>query len=145
MPQFEIDIVAIVVAAVAHFFLGFLWYTPLFGRAWAHEMGLDYDAKPTSAQMVKGMSLNLIGNLLMAWVLFSNMAAWNPESWGQGPAETGPLAFAGMAAFFTWLGFFLPVDLNSVAWEQRSWKLLGINTGYKLVSVTLVALILVYL
>ena len=145
MPQFEIDVVAIVVAAIAHFFLGFLWYTPLFGRTWAREMGFDYDTKPTGAQMARGLSLNLVGNLLMAYVLFSNMAAWNPESWGQGPPAMPPLAFAGMAAFFTWLGFFLPVDLNTVAWEQKSWKVFGINTGYHLVSLVLVAVILVTL
>jgi hypothetical protein len=35
-----------------------------------------------------------------------------------------------VAAFFTWLGFFFPVDLGSVAWERKSWKLLFINTRY---------------
>ena len=49
MEQMNINIMAIVVATVANFVLGFLWYTPLFGKAWAKEMGVDLTtgAKPT--------------------------------------------------------------------------------------------------
>jgi hypothetical protein len=50
---------------------------------------------------------------------------------------------AGSAAFFTWLGFYLPVDLNRVAWEMKSWKLFFINTGYHLVALVVAAFILV--
>ena len=53
-------------------------------------------------------------------------------------------ANAGMAAVFTWLGFFLPVDLGTVAWEKKSWKLFGINTGYHFVSLLVVARILAH-
>jgi hypothetical protein len=31
----NINYLAIIIAVVAHFVLGFLWYTPLFGKAWA--------------------------------------------------------------------------------------------------------------
>ena len=142
MPQFEINFLAVGVAAIAHFVLGFLWYTPLFGRVWAKEMGFNADVKPPASLLARGMILGLVGNLLMAWVLSSNLGAWNPESWGQGPSQFSPTASAGMAALFTWLGFFLPVDLNTVAWEGRSWKGFAINTGYHFLSLLIVALIL---
>jgi hypothetical protein len=145
MPEFEINVVAIVVAAVAHLFLGFLWYTPLFGRAWAREMGMDSSAKPTGGHMARGLTMGLVGSILMSWVLFSNLGAWHPESWGQGPLEMPRWGFAGLAAFFTWLGFFVPVDMNTVAWEGRSWKFFAINAGYHLASVTLIAMILAYM
>jgi hypothetical protein len=46
MEELGISITAIIVATVANFILGFLWYTPLFGKAWAKEMGYDMNVKP---------------------------------------------------------------------------------------------------
>ena len=33
----------ITLAVLAHFIFGFIWYTPLFGKAWAKEMGISFD------------------------------------------------------------------------------------------------------
>lgn len=46
------------------------------------------------------------------------------------------------ATLFTWLGFYLPVDLGAVAWEKKSWKLFGINTGYHFTMLLVAAVIL---
>jgi hypothetical protein len=46
------------------------------------------------------------------------------------------------SAIFTWLGFFVPVDLNTVAWENKSWKFFAINTFYHLGSLLIAATIL---
>jgi hypothetical protein len=144
MPNIEINWLAIGIAVVANFFLGFLWYTPLFGKAWAKEMGFDMTQKPPSGALAKGMIIMVIGNFLMAYVFAHNIAVWNPVTWGQPlPAEYSPAMMAGSAAFFTWLGFFLPVDLNRVAWEMKSWKLFFINTTYHLLALIVVAFILV--
>ena len=143
MPIIEINWLAILIAVVANFFLGFIWYTPLFGKAWAKEMGFDMTQKPPASAMIKGMVIMVIGNFLLAYVFAHNIAVWDPVTWGQAPSPASPAAFAGTAAFFTWLGFFLPLDLNSIAWEQKSWKLFFINTGYHLLNLVVVALILV--
>ena len=145
MPEINISIVAILIAVVANFFFGFLWYTPLFGKAWAREMGFDPDEKPSGAVMVRGMIFMVIGNFLFAWVFANNMAAWNPVTWGLPPSDVPPASNALMAAFFTWMGFFLPVDIGAVTWERKSWKLFGINTGYHLLSLVIVAMILSYM
>ncbi|MFQ6616015.1 MAG: DUF1761 domain-containing protein [Fidelibacterota bacterium] len=136
---------AILVAVVANFVLGFVWYTPLFGRPWAKEMGFDPDQKIPGSEMVRGMIFMVIGNFLLAYVLAHNIAVWNPETWGLGPSEMSVVSTAGQAAFFTWLGFFLPVDLGRVAWEKKSWKLFGINTGYHFATLLVASLILVYM
>ena len=144
MPNIQINLLAVIIAVAANFFLGFIWYTPLFGRAWATGMGFDPDQKPAGAEMAKGMSFMIVGNFLLAWVLAHDMAVWDPETWGRGPSEMSAAVNAGMAAVFTWLGFFLPVDLGTVAWEKKSWKLFGINTGYHFVSLLVVARILAH-
>jgi hypothetical protein len=145
MPTIEINYVAILIAVVANFFLGFLWYTPLFGKAWAKEMGFDMTQKPPKGTMAKGMIIMIIGNFLMAYVFAHNIAVWNPVTWGLPAGPSSPAALAFSAAFFTWLGFFVPQDLNRIAWEMKSWKLFFINTGYHLLSLIVVALILVFM
>jgi hypothetical protein len=143
MPTIEINYVAIAIAVVANFILGFLWYTPLFGKAWAKEMGFDLTQKPPAGTMMKGMIIMVIGCFLMAYVFAHNIAVWNPVTWGLPASEMSPMSSAFTAAVFTWLGFFVPGDLSRVAWEMKSWKLFFINTGYHLVALIVVALILV--
>lgn len=142
MPNIEINMLAILLAVVANFFLGFIWYTPLFGKVWGREMGFDMTQKPPASEMIKGMVFMVIGNFLMAWVFYHNMAVWNPVTWGLEPSTMSTCMTALMAALFTWLGFYFPTDLGSTVWEKKSWKLFFINTGYHLVSLIVVALIL---
>lgn len=139
--ELKINIIAILVAVVANFFLGFLWYTPLFGKAWGKEMGYSTDMQPEKGVMLKGMIFMVIGNLLFAWVFAHNIAAWTfvPEM-----KETSQFASAMMAAIFTWLGFYVPGELGGTVWEKKSWKLFAINTSYHLASLILVAFILTY-
>ena len=135
----EINIIAVLVAVVANFIVGFVWYTPLFGKAWAKELKLDTTRKPTAAELGKGMTMMVIGNFLMAWVFAHNIGAW---SYVPGTAEA---PFAGnliSSAVFTWLGFYVPTDLSVVAWEGKSWKLFFINTTYHLVTLFVAAFII---
>ncbi len=138
----QINFVAIAVAVVANFILGFLWYAPLFGKRWGKEMGYDMNNKPKTSDFIKGMVFMVIGNFLLAFVLSHNMAAWSfvPET-----KTMTPMANVMSASIFTWLGFYFPGDLGSVAWERKSWTLFFINTGYHLASLFVVASILTFM
>lgn len=144
MPEINVSIVAILISVLANFFFGFLWYTPLFGKVWAKEIGMSTDRKPTGAEMARGMIFMVIGNFLFAWVLAHNMAVWNPVTWGLPPSEMSAASAAGMAAVFTWLGFYVPTDISVVAWEGKSWKLFFINTGYHFISLLIAAMIIAH-
>ena len=139
--ELKINMVAILVAVVANFFLGFIWFTPLFGKIWGKEMGYDPNMKPDKTVMFKGMVFMVIGNFLFAWVFAHNIAAW---LFVPGIKEMSLLANALMSAIFTWLGFYFPGQLGATVWENKSWKLFFINTGYSLVSLLVVAFILTY-
>ena len=139
--ELKINIAAVLTAVVVNFILGFIWYTPLFGKIWGKEMGYDPDMKPDKSLMFKGMAFMIIGNLLFAWVLAHNIAAWQ---FVPGIKEMGPFVNALTAAIFTWLGFYLPGQLGATVWEKNSWKLFAINTGYHLASLLVVAFILTY-
>ena len=141
-PNIQLNMMAVLIAVAANFVLGYLWYAPLFGKAWATEMKWDMTQKPPASEMMKGMIFMVIGNFLMAYVFAHNMAVWNPVTWGQAASQMSVGQTAGMAAFFTWLGFYLPGDLGKVAWERHSWKLFFINTAYHFLSLLVVAFIL---
>lgn len=145
MPDIQINFVAILIVVVANFFIGFLWYTPLFGKAWAKEMGFDTSGEPPKGAMIKGMVIMVIGQFLLAWVFAHNIAAWNPVSWGLEPSEIPTWSNALMAAIFTWLGFFVPQDLGVVAWENKTWKLFFINTGYHFITLLIASMVISYM
>lgn len=138
--EFQINYLAVAVATIATFIVGFIWYTPLFGKAWAIEMGFDMNRKPTSGEMTKGLVLNLIGNFFLAYVFAHNNEAW---SFVPGMEEMSPGGVIASAAVFTWLGFFVPQDLSKVGWGGKSWKLFFIDTGYHLVMLFVAATILI--
>lgn len=142
MEEMHINMTAVLIAVVANFILGFIWYTPLFGKAWAKEMGFDISIKPSGGELAKGMIFMLIGNFFMAYVFAHNNAAW---SYVPGTQDMSAISNIMNATVFTWLGFYLPVDLGIVAWEKKSWKLFGINTSYHFMMLLVAAAILTYM
>ncbi|MEK6782221.1 MAG: DUF1761 domain-containing protein [Bacteroidota bacterium] len=142
MEEMHINWMAVLVAVVANFILGYIWYTPLFGKAWAKESGFDSTIKPTGAEMARGMIIMVVGNFFMAFVFAHNIAAW---SYVPGAKEMSMIANIMNSVIFTWLGFYLPVDIGVVAWERKSWKLFGINTSYHFMMLLVAAVILNYM
>ena len=142
MPNIALNPLAIALAALAIFFISYAWYTPLFGRAWAREMGLPAEHAATGSALARGLALTALGALLMSFVLANSMAVWLPQTWGAAGPAPHPLEHAASAAGFTWLGFVLPVLLHRLGWEKPSIKLFAINGGYYLVSLLAAALVL---
>jgi hypothetical protein len=145
MPNISFNPLAFGLATAALFFLAYVWYVPLFGRAWCRELGFAPDHEPQGGALAKALGITLLGALLTAMVLNSTMAVWLPQTWGVDAPAPSPLAHAAQAAFFTWLGFQLPVLLRRVAWEQRSWTLLAIDAGFQLVATAAAATIFAFM
>ena len=143
-PKIELSALAIGLATVAFFLVGMLWYTFLFGKSWAKEMGFSKDMTVSKGHFIKSLLLNLLGNFFLVYVLAHNTEAWDATSWGHENNFVEPVQAAIMSALFTWLGFFVPQDLGVVSWQMKSWKLFFINTGYHLVSLLVVSFILVF-
>jgi len=83
-PLIHLNWLAIIVAVIASFFLGGLWYGPLFGKAWRKEMGVPEGVKPSGAEMTKPIVLNIIGTFLTAFVLAHEVQVWRASSWNAG-------------------------------------------------------------
>ena len=140
--EISVNWLAILIAVVVQFFIGFLWYGPLFGKAWAKELGIDMTQKPDQSVMIKGMAFMVIGNLLTAWVLANNIVAWGHVP---GILEMGKFSNVLTTAIFTCLGFYVPYHLGAIAWQKQSWTFFGINISYALVSLLVVSAILIYM
>ena len=123
--------------------LGFLWYGPLFGKAWAGEMGFPEDMKPEPKVMRRAMVLMAAGAFLMNFVLAHSVKTWDPSvmNFLEGSTSVSDGVYA---AFFAWLGFIVPLLFGDVSWENKSWKLFGINAAYYFVSLQAAGMILAY-
>ena len=144
VPQFPVNFYALLAAVVASFVFGFLWFGPLFGKVWAREMKFPANFKPDQKTMFKAMGLNLIGNLLVAYGLAHTVGVWKPSAWGIVNLDQPSYSYALFAAFITWVCFYIPLGLNSVAWERKSWKLFWINQIGQLITLLIIAHIIVY-
>lgn len=119
--QVDVNWLAVLVNMVLSIVLGFIWYGPLFGKKWAALSGIPMPAeKPPFKTMIKPIIFSLVGALFMSYVLSMGIAAAG--------AVTGMVA-----GFFGWIGFIVPVYLNSSGWEGKPWTLFAINAGYWLV------------
>lgn len=147
MPTITLSPIAIVVAIVVGFFFCYFWNGVLFDKAIRHELGVADGDEPQGAALGKALLMTLVGIAMMAFVLSNNMAVWNPTSWGLAAIEGSAvkLSQAFQAALFTTLGFIVPVLLDAVAWEKRSWKLFLIKVGYYFCLLLILAMILMFL
>lgn len=133
-PPISINYLAVLVAAVASMVLGFLWYGPLFGKAWMQLM--VFDKKKIDAAKKKGMSktfaIAFISTLIMSYVLAHFVDYIQAKTFVNGI----------VLGFWLWIGFFATTMLGIVLWEGKPIKLYLINAGHYLVALILMGGIL---
>jgi hypothetical protein len=138
-PMVMVNPTAIVVSVVVSFVIGAIWYGPLFGKTWASAMGMP--AQPSGAEIARGSLFNIIGLFLMAYVLAHGVGVWRPSTWGVGTDQQA-WVYGFYGALFVWLGYVMPILLNSVAFERKSWTAFGIQVGYQFISLQAMGMIL---
>lgn len=125
----SIHLVAVLVAAVVCFILGWTWYSPmLFGNVWMKEMGIKKPEKITpelKKQMMRSMTFGFLFNVLTNYVLAHFLIYMNVYSAGD----------AAQLGAWLWLGFALPVVMTGYLWEKKSFKLTMVAAGQTLASV----------
>lgn len=130
-----VNYLAILVAAVAHFIVGAIWYTALFGKKWMALQNID-EAK--MKEMAKGAPIayvgSFIGSIILAYATARLIGLVNPVD----------LASAFMLGILVWGGYWLIVDLHGSLYEKKPWALFFINTLYGLVGILAVTAILFY-
>jgi Protein of unknown function (DUF1761) len=102
----NISILAIVVATVAQFIIGGIWYMPVFGQLWGKMHGFDKHTPEVQKEMQKGMWKLLIVQLIGTFVttiVLAFLKTGLPPYW----------SVYGLA-FFSWLGFVVPTQVAAV-------------------------------
>ncbi|HWN08020.1 MAG TPA: DUF1761 domain-containing protein [Pyrinomonadaceae bacterium] len=115
----SINYFAVVVAALATFILGGLWYSPmLFGKAWMRANNFrDEDLQTFSKARMFGWSF--VFSLIMALNLAMFLAGPTTNTtWG---------ATAGALAGFGWIAMAIAIV---GLFENKSWAYILINGGY---------------
>lgn len=131
--MFDVNGLAVIVAAIAAFVVGFLWHGPLFGRQWM-SLAKITEAQIKEAQaagMGKTMLIAFVAQLVTAYVIAHFAVLWGAAG----------IVGALRLAFWSWLGFVVPVLLNPVLWERRSVHLYLFNIVYTFVSFAVIALV----
>jgi hypothetical protein len=124
----------LLLAAVANFVLGALWYSPLlFGKQWIKAQG--FSKAKEEALKKKPMAMPMVINFLTS-ILMVVVISFGIHIFGIGTMR-GAIAFA----FAAWAGFMIPAVVNPVLWAGESVKVGAINAGFYLVGVIIVALI----
>jgi hypothetical protein len=141
-PHIVLNWFAIIAAIVAAFIFGFLWYGPFMGKTWAKLMGFSPEqCKPDPAKMIKMLALQLIGTFLTTYVLAHSTQVWRPTVWGVG-ADAPNWMYGSMSAVFTWIGFYVPLQMNKCTWEGKPWKLFALNSAHDIINLMIIAQIL---
>lgn len=100
-----VSIWAVVLATVAQFVVGMIWYMPLFGKLWGKIHCFDTLSKEKQKEMQSQMgpyyALQLFVTILTAFVL-AKLVALTPDY--------SPYKMAGLV----WLGIALPTQVSAV-------------------------------
>ena len=139
MFEFEVNYWAVLVAALAQFVLGALWYSPaLFGKQWMKMIGLTEAMVKKAKAKNKGMAGQMITGFLAAIVTAFVFAMLLPMLGATDWVTTL------QAVFWLWLGFVGATSVDVVLWENRPASLWFLNNAYRFIAFYVMALVLVY-
>jgi hypothetical protein len=157
----EFNFLAILVAALSSFVVGFIWYNPkVFGTIWMKEAGFTQE-QAEKGNMLKIFGLTFVYAFMLAFMMPSivihQMGALSMIGGQMAIDSAKPSYSAFMAdygdAFRTYKhgalhgfisGIFLALPIVSIngLFEQKSWKYMAIQAGYWTIILTVMGSII---
>lgn len=130
LDQIAVNYWAVLVAAVASFAIGAIWYSLLFGKAWTKLSGVKMGQGKNPVILY---IINFIATIVTAYILLHTSVYSGASSFSD----------ALLVGFFTWLGYFaLTTLLGNLLWEGKPFKLFLINGSYWLINLEVMSIIL---
>jgi len=122
---------AVIVAAIAYWLLGAVWYGMLFSKPWMALENMSME-QAKSMNPVLPYVITFVLNLLIAYSL-AQICIWrNANTLGRG-ASVGVLL---------WIGFVGPITFTTYMYEMRPRTLYAINEFYPLAGMVLMGAII---
>ena len=127
----EINYLAVLIAGVVSMAIGFVYYGPMvMGKSWMKEKGYNAESlKKAQKEMSKYYLISFVVSLITAYFL-AHLMGLSQYFYNYPKLQTGLTS-----AFSAWLGFMMPVQLTATIFGNKNFKLFGIDTGYQLVSI----------
>ena len=136
MEGMDINWLALVAASILPLATGFLWYGPLFGKAWMKESGMT-EEKAKTMNPAKIYGLAVLMAFLIAFFIWPMVLMGGPDDMKHGTEAF--MTFKHGALHGSMLGLFvaLPVFATNALFEMKSFKYVAINAGYWIVTMAL--------
>ncbi len=129
----KMNYVAVVVAAVAAFVVGAVWYSPLlFGKAYMELRGMNPDALADMRPPAVEMLGEFVRNLVIAFVLAHFVVRLGVGDW-KAAVQLG---------LWVWVGFQAMLLMGAVLHEKMPWMLYAMHAGDALVKTLVMTVIL---
>jgi hypothetical protein len=123
----ELSILGVILASLAFFFIGGLWYTILFGKAWRAEMGIAED------QVASPQALMFIGSFICGLVIAVTLGLLI----GDQGVRCGLKIGAG-----TGFGIGAAIMAQNAIYESKSLRFWAINSAYVVIGLAAMGAIL---
>ncbi|KAB2808041.1 DUF1761 domain-containing protein [Phaeocystidibacter luteus] len=127
----EINWIAVIVAALSTFVLGFIWYNPkVFGTMWQKAAGLSDEQMKDMSGMGKIFGVSFILALAMAI-----MTTYFVHG-------TDDIAVAARMGLYLGLGIILPAMGTTAMYERRGFAYIFVNGAYWIIGIIIISMIL---
>ena len=130
----HVNYLAVLVAAIVVFVLGWLWYSPfLFYKPWMRARGIDPAVAMAGAKMPAGkLVIELVRCLVLAFVIAHFIRVLGVTNW----------FIAAHFGLLLWIAFPVVLLTGSVLWENIPVKVAAIHAGDWLVKLLVIPIIL---
>ncbi len=135
MSSSSFAVLPYIVTSIVYFAIGALWYTPLFGKAWAKQVGRSMEGSMEGkwGEFVGGMVGQLVSSFLYVAGVYMLLMVGNYYSFG-GALIVG----ASVSAFFV-----LSINSGKLMFQGKP-KLFFIDAGYGVLGAFVSAIILAF-
>ena len=131
MPH--VNYLAVLVAAIAVFVLGWLWYSPfLFYKPLMRARGLDPAAAAAGGMPAGKLVIEFLRCFVLAYVIAHFVALLGVSNW----------FIAAHFGILLWIGFPVVLLVGSILWENVPAKVAAIHAGDWLVKLLVIPIIL---
>jgi len=111
----NLNLLAVLIAAISTMVVGFLWYSPLlFAKPWMKEMGCDPSDKARMEEMKKSAGPAYGGSFLASLISAFILALFLHEM------RVASLHMGLLVGFHVWLGFVATVQFTSALFTKQS-------------------------
>jgi hypothetical protein len=129
----HVNFLAVIVAAIVVFVLGWLWYSPLlFYKPWMRARGIDPAMAMAGAKMPTGkLVIELVRCIVLAYLVAHFVTLLGDSSW----------LVAAHFGLLLWIAFPVVLLTGSVLWDNTPVKVAAIHAGDWLVKLLVIPII----